>query len=112
MLRAGFLLFFCFAMLLIAPAVMAGDPQVASRPVLRLPFEQSTSEALQFEQPQLRAQCHLSGADVERIERDTSDPCLVSEFVPGAVCFARLGESPMSADSFDRPHDWYRHCGT
>jgi len=54
----------------------------------------------------------VSGADVQRIERSTSDPCLASESVPGGVCFARLGQSLASTDSADPPHNWQRHCGT
>ena len=35
--------------------------------------------------------CRISPAEAERIERNTADPCLAADAVPGGVCFERLG---------------------
>jgi hypothetical protein len=108
----GLLFCACLAMLLSSPATMAFEPQVASRLSRRLPFVDSLSNAAHSDQARSQERCHVSGADVQRIERSTSDPCLASESVPGGVCFARLGQSLASTDSADPPHNWQRHCGT
>jgi hypothetical protein len=35
--------------------------------------------------------CRISPTEAERIERNTADPCLAADAVPGGVCFERLG---------------------
>ena len=106
-----FLFSACLAMLLSSPGTMALESQVAPRLSVRLPFVDLFSDAAHSDQTRSQERCHVSGADVQRIERSTSDPCLASESVPGGVCFAHLGQALASTDSIDPPHDWHRHCG-
>jgi hypothetical protein len=52
--------------------------------------------------------CRVSGARAERIERNTSNPCLAADSTPGGVCFERLGQSTTTnpsalLDSWDAP---------
>jgi hypothetical protein len=58
--------------------------------------------------PQRHQQCRISGARAQRIERNTSNPCLAADSVPGAICFERLGQStpaypPALLNSWDSP---------
>ena len=109
--QSKILLFACIAVFF-SSSVMAFEPQVAPSLSMRLPFVDSFSDAAHSDQTRLQDRCHVNGADVQRVERSTSDPCLASETVPGGVCFARLGQALASTDSIDPPHDWQRHCGT
>jgi hypothetical protein len=104
--RCCLLFFVRLAVFLASTPVAAFEPQFEPRLVVQLPL--GASDALYPEQT--HKECHLNGADVERIDRGTTDPCLAANSVPGAVCFARLGQSPTSGDNFDAPRDWYRHC--
>ena len=101
----------CLAILLSSPGTMALESQVAPRLSVRLPFVDLFSDAAHSDQTRSQERCHLNGAKVQWIERNTSNPCLASESVPGGVCFAHLGQALASTDSIDPPHDWHRHCG-
>jgi len=66
----------CIAVLLSSPAAMAFEPQVAPPLSVRLPFMNTFSDAAHSGQTRSQDRCHVNGAEVQRIERSTSDPCL------------------------------------